>query len=795
MPPAPGLAEKLHREGRILPNGAAARQRGIDRPSAFPTPPSGSFNLLAVAVEFSDQPSNVAATAFDTLVFGAVGTGSVADYYQEVSYGTLTLVTVDLPGTIGWQTAPNGYNSATGYVNADGVTGTSDDYGWGAYPQNLQGIVADMLPILDPLIDFSQYDNDGDGLVDSIVFIHAGQGAELTGSPNDIWSAAWNLSAGNGPGPLPTQDGVSVDNFAFDPEYMVTPGDQTIGVYCHELGHTLFGLPDLYDLDNSSYGAGYWSLMSRGGWNGPLIWVPWIGWIPDGSSPAWPDAWSRTVMGFDVPMLVGGNVIGFHFPPVEQSPGQTAQLQTPQLGPDEYFLIENRQQMMFDSFLPGAGLLIWHVDEEKWNRWELNRYECTTQPNCTCPVWHPMLSLEQADGLLDMENKTNAGDTGDPYPGTSSNMTFGVGTTPESGSWLASPCPGNSCITVTVTSASAGLITTDLETVCRQPGACVEVVPAQQTGWGDAGTTSVYRAAVRNCGNAFDFITLSTQSTWPTTIYDISTGQPVSQASLFAGSAWPVGLSVTVPPSATAGVSDQLTLTARSAISLAVSGTASIETRVPHSVLLVDDDRHQPDVEGVYAQALSSNWVGFDMWDTAFLGSPDANALAAHDAAVWFTATPWPDTLGPRDELALAHYLDGGGRLFLVSQEYLYDAGRTPFGRDYLGVATYTHNVSTTMVTGVVSDPVGQHLGPYLLLSPAPLSDRLQPFPPASAAFVNQHGGINGLSMDGGTWRTVFLAWPFEDLLHPHPDAVMQSTMRWLGVLRIVYMPVILRSY
>lgn len=798
MPPAPGLEAALRRQGRIAPNWTAAQRRGIDQPSAFPTPPSGSFNLLAVAVQFSDHPSSVAAGTFDTLLFGAVGTRSVAEYYQEVSYGTLTLVTVDLPGATGWQTATRPYNGPTGYVNADGVSGTTDDWGWGAYPQNLQGIVADVVPLIDPLIDFSQYDNDGDGFVDSIVFIHAGPGAEITGSVNDIWSAAWNMSVGSGPGPLLTQDGVSVDNFAFDPEYMLAPGDQTIGVYCHELGHTLFGLPDLYDLvDASSYGVGYWSLMAMGGWNGPLMWVPWIGWVPNGSSPAWPDAWSRTVMGFDVPMPVAGNVIGFSFSPVESGPGQAVRLQTPQLGPDEYFLIENRQRIMFDTYLPGNGLLIWHVDEEKWNRWELNGYECTTTPNCTCPVWHPMISLEQADGLLDLENYTNAGDTGDPYPGSSGNMTFGATTVPESGSWFASPCPGNSCITVTVRSVTPGppdLITADLETVCRQPGTCVEVLPAQQFGWGDAGTTAVYRATVRNCGSISDTITLTIQGTWSATIHDIATGQPVSQANVLAGAAWPVGISVTVPITATPGALDQTILTASSANNPAVSDKAWIDTQAPRSVLMVDDDRNLPDVEWIYAGALSSNLIGFDVWDTNFRGSPDGNALGVHDAVVWFTGTPWPDTLSPREELVLARYLDGGGRLFLVSQEVLDDAGRTAFSREYLRVATYTHNITTTMVTGVVSDPVGAHLGPYPVLPAATLSDRLLPLLPASGAFVNQQGGVNGLSVDGGAWRAVFLAWPFENLALPDAEAVMASTMRWLGVLHRAYLPVVLRS-
>ena len=36
----------------------------------------------------------------------------------------------------------------------------------------------------------------------------------------------------------------------------------------HELGHLLFGFPDLYDPDGTSEGIGDWCLMSGGSWNG-----------------------------------------------------------------------------------------------------------------------------------------------------------------------------------------------------------------------------------------------------------------------------------------------------------------------------------------------------------------------------------------------------------------------------------------------------------------------------------------------------------------------------------------------
>ena len=42
-------------------------------------------------------------------------------------------------------------------------------------------------------------------------------------------------------------------------------GDRTLA---HELGHLLFGFPDLYDTDYTSEGIGDWCLMAAGSWNG-----------------------------------------------------------------------------------------------------------------------------------------------------------------------------------------------------------------------------------------------------------------------------------------------------------------------------------------------------------------------------------------------------------------------------------------------------------------------------------------------------------------------------------------------
>ncbi len=120
-------------------------------------------------MQFTDNLSQVGATYFDSLLFGG-GDGTLNDYYSAVSYGTLDIVTVDLPSSIGWCTMPQTYAY---YVDGN--------YGTGTYPNNARKLAEDAVLLADPLVDFSQYDNDGDGWVDTVFIVHAGQGAEFTG--------------------------------------------------------------------------------------------------------------------------------------------------------------------------------------------------------------------------------------------------------------------------------------------------------------------------------------------------------------------------------------------------------------------------------------------------------------------------------------------------------------------------------------------------------------------------------------------------------------------------------------
>ncbi|MEP0762123.1 MAG: M6 family metalloprotease domain-containing protein, partial [Chloroflexota bacterium] len=369
----------------------------------FEAAPANPFRTLAILVQFTDKPAQVGATFFDTLVFGA-SAATVRGYYQEVSYGLLDVVTLNLPSAIGWRTAPQTYSY---YVNGQNCLGS--------YPQNCQRLTEDVVALVNPVVNFANYDNNGDGYVDTVFIIHSGTGAEANGGdPNTIWSHSWWTYN------EPLVDGVRVGSYTTEPEFWFTPGDMTHGVYVHELGHA-FGLPDLYDIDNTSRGVGNWSLMSGGSWNGYL-----------GNSPAHLDAWSRVYLEFNPVVNITGYNGTISLPNVQQNRAN-AIYRFNSGKANEYWLLENRQKIGSDASLPGSGLLIWHVDD---NLSGSNRYECKQANNYQCPApQHFRVALEQADGALHLEFNSNSGDSGDPFPGSTGKTSFNFTTNPNTTSY------------------------------------------------------------------------------------------------------------------------------------------------------------------------------------------------------------------------------------------------------------------------------------------------------------------------------------------------------------------------
>jgi immune inhibitor A len=443
MPPHPDVAEMIANGQLPLPYALAHRSEmmahGVDVPSEAavsrgllkPGSIASTNNILCVLVEFSDKAKSVNAEDFDTLMF-VNQVGTVRHFYNEVSYNNYDIVTVNLPSGIDWELAPQTYAY---YCNGE------NGLNWYSYPRNAQKLAEDVVNLVDPVVDFSNYDNDGDGYVDGVVIVHTGPGAEFKGGDvNYIWSHKWSTRS-----PM-LKDGKFIFEYSMQPEYWSAPGDITLGVFVHELGHLLFGLPDLYDTDYSSKGIGRWSLMAGGSWNGP-------GGM--GDSPAHPDAWSRIQCGFTTATNVTSNVTAQALPSVETtSSGAIYRLWSNGSAGNQYFLLENRRRTGYDTYLPSEGLLIWHIDESvppttgNDNEW---------YPGHTTSG-HYLVALEQADNVYALEKNMDNGSTGDPFPGSTSKTSFTGLTAPSTNDYAG---PGT-LVAVNNISAAGPTMTADL---------------------------------------------------------------------------------------------------------------------------------------------------------------------------------------------------------------------------------------------------------------------------------------------------------------------------------------------
>ena len=205
----------------------------------------------------------------------------------------------------------------------------------------------------------------------------------------------------------------------------------------------------------------------------------------------------------------------------------------------------------------------------------------------------------------------------------------------------------------------------------------------------------------------------------------------------------------------------------------------SFTTRALGCILLVDDDADNPDVRTYYTAALDSLGYSYDLWDTAEQSNPQEADLSGYPAVIWFTGYPWSGSFTAENEAAVAAHLDAGGDFFLSSQDYLYEFGLTPFGQGYLHILSYSSDIGQNTVSG--ANPYAG-LGPYSLSYPfSNYADIVNPDALGVVAFTGDSGNA-AVAYDGGTFRTVFLGFPFEAIPALNDRAaVLEATMAYFG--------------
>ena len=302
--------------------------------------------------------------------------GSVADYFRDQSRDQFNL-TFDVVGpvTVSKDAKYYGENDANG-----------DD----KHPEKM--VVEAIKLAKDLVTDWRQYDWNGDGEVDQVMIIYAGEGEADGGSEDTIWPHEWELKYINMD--IEVADGIKVNTYAVANEgsqqqdywtgieYFAVNG---IGTICHEFSHCL-GLPDMYDTSYSgNYGMGEWSLMDQGSYCGD-------GFIPSGYT-----SYDKYCIGWIEPteLTDAQDVTGMR----ALTDADDVYIIKDAAHPDEYYLLENRQQKGWDAKTPAKGMLVLHVDYDP-DIWFYNLVNSNWDGSEGYPVNdHQRCTIFHADGV------------------------------------------------------------------------------------------------------------------------------------------------------------------------------------------------------------------------------------------------------------------------------------------------------------------------------------------------------------------------------------------------------------
>ena len=224
-------------------------------------------------------------------------------------------------------------------------------------------MVKEACTLVNDSVDFSLYDNDKDGYVDFVYVIYAGYGEADGGDENTIWPHSyWLLDAGI----TCKVDGKYVDLYACGNELDYFSNQHTgIGTFCHEFSHVL-GLPDLYTTEGQTHKTlGSWDILDYGPYNNDM-----------NTPPAY-SAYERFMMGWLTPRLIV-DAENIELEELQESNSALLISSTDQhnlIGndpkPTTFYLLENRQQVKWDEYLPGHGLMLTKVQYSS-NSWLQN---------------------------------------------------------------------------------------------------------------------------------------------------------------------------------------------------------------------------------------------------------------------------------------------------------------------------------------------------------------------------------------------------------------------------------------
>jgi M6 family metalloprotease-like protein len=207
--------DQPRRVTRALP-GAQLAEEGL----GFYSNPQGLVHGLTLLVDFSDTSPAFSVAEVEAWLnqpgFSEDGlNGSVRDYFFENSNGVVDF-----------------QNQVVSFYRA---SQPKSYYEGGSGYSRAGELVSELMDAVDDEVDFSMFDNDGDGRTEAISIVYAGN-AETWGQ--GLWPHSGGINQ--------MRDGVRVNR------YQMTAMETRFVLYTfvHEVGHMLFGWPDLYGFGN-----------------------------------------------------------------------------------------------------------------------------------------------------------------------------------------------------------------------------------------------------------------------------------------------------------------------------------------------------------------------------------------------------------------------------------------------------------------------------------------------------------------------------------------------------------------
>lgn len=368
-------------------------QRFLCSGAAFPA--KDSPRALVVLVEYTDvkfsmnDPQDFYNRLLNEEGFSDYNaTGSARDFFIENSMGLFT-PQFDVYGPIQLKNKMSHYGG-----NAFG--------GIDIAPEEM---VIEACQALENDVDFSIYDTNNDGQIDNVFVFYAGFGEADSNKSETVWPHSADIVDFNLPetyifsGKLLNRYGCTNE---IDFTYKRPDG---IGTFVHEFSHVM-GLPDLYSTQyTGSFTPDRYDTLDMGPYNN------------NGRTPPHYSSFERYSLDWIDPEVL--EYTGeYELEPLHIS--NKAYI-IPTEKENEFYLLENRQQECCDTYIPGHGMMVWHIDyiDQIWNRNVVNN-----------------TPSHQYVDLIEANNKhTNQDRDGTPFPGTGNVREFSEMTTPELLSW------------------------------------------------------------------------------------------------------------------------------------------------------------------------------------------------------------------------------------------------------------------------------------------------------------------------------------------------------------------------